>query len=421
MAQRSGADARGARVGPRKARLLALVAVLGPGLLAGLSDDDPAGITTYSVLGAEYGYQLLWVLLLSTVALVVFHDLGARMGAVTGQGLIGLIRQRFGVRLAGFAVLVLVLANLGTTCAEFAGIAAGFELFGVSRYVAVPAAAIVVTSLVLRGGFHRVEHVLLAMATIFVSYVAAGILADPDWGAALHGLVVPTIPLTRDAILIATATVGTTLAPWGLSFIQSYAVDKKLTPGDLGEERIDVVTGAVLTGVIGFFVVVACAATLHVAGVSITTAADAAQALVPLAGDLAGALFAVGLIGAALLAAAILPLSTAYSVCEYAGAEAALDAPFAQARLFYLAYVSLTAVAATIVLIPGAPLIPILIGSQVLNAVLLLPLLVFMYAIARDRDLMGTYAATGKAGAVYVTTIAGIGVCVGTLAVASLA
>jgi len=417
------ADPAAAPLAPRAAwrvRILALVSVLGPGLLAGLSDDDPAGITTYSVLGAQHGYQLLWVLLLSTIALVVFHSLGARMGVVTGQGLIGLIRQRYGVRAALLAVAVLIVANIGTTCAEFAGIAAGFELFGVSRYASVPLAAVVVSMLVLRGSFHRVEHLLMALATVFVAYIAAGLLANPDWSQALAGLVVPTMPLTRDAVLIATATVGTTLAPWGLSFIQSYAVDKKLTVADLRYEQIDVITGAVLTGVIGFFVVVACASTLHVQGVTINSAADAAGALKPLAGNLASALFGVGLIGAALLAAAILPLSTAYSVCEFTGSEAGLDDKIADASLFYLTYLIVTGVAALIVLLPGAPLIPILILSQVLNAVLLLPLLAFMYGISRDRDLMGAYTATRTSAALYLAIIAFIIVCIAALFMLSL-
>ena len=185
----------------------ALIAVLGPGLLAGLSDDDPAGITTYSVLGAEHGYQLLWVLALATAALVLFHGLGARMGVVTGQGIIGLIRQRYGVRASGAALIALLIANIGTTCAEFAGIAAGFELFGVSRYVSVPLAALIVSALVLRGSFRRVEHILMALAAVFVSYIASGILAHPDWGAAARGLVVPTMPFTRDAVMIVTATI----------------------------------------------------------------------------------------------------------------------------------------------------------------------------------------------------------------------
>ncbi len=274
--------------------------------------------------------------------------------------------------------------------------------------------------LVLRGSFHRVEHILMGLATVFLAYVAAGLLGQPDWGQAFTGLVVPTIPLTRDAVLIATATVGTTLAPWGLSFIQSYAVDKKLTLADLGYERIDVVTGAVLTGVIGFFVVVACAGTLHVQGVTVDSAADAAGALEPLAGGLASTLFAVGLIGAALLAAAILPLSTAYSVCEFTGSEAALDDKAADARLFYVTYLVVTGVAALVVLIPGAPLIPILVLSQVLNAVLLLPLLAFMYGLSRDRDLMGAYTASRATAALYLVTIVLIAACVAALFVLAL-
>lgn len=394
--------------------------MVGPGLLAGLSDDDPAGITTYSVLGAEHGYAFLWVLALSTVALIVFHGLGARMGVVTGQGLIGLVRQRFGVGPAGIALVALVVANIGTTCAEFAGIAAGGELFGIPRAVSVPIAAVGVSALVLRGSFHRIEHVLIAMSAIFVTYVASGILARPDWGAAARGLVVPTLPTTPDAIVIVTATLGTTLAPWGLSFIQSYAVDKKLRVSDLPSERIDVVTGATLTGIIGFFVVVACAATLWRNGQSIDTAADAARALEPLAGDLAGTLFGIGLVGAALLAASILPLSTAYSVSEYLGVEAALDDRCTDARAFYVTYGVVTAVAAAVILVPGAPLVTILVATQVLNAVLLVPLLVFMVRVGRDPELMGPHRISDRGLVVYSITIALIIVCVGALAAATM-
>ena len=404
----------------RKVRLAALAAVLGPGLLAGLSDDDPAGITTYSVLGADHGYQLLWVLLLSTVALVIFHGLAARMGVVTGQGLIGLVRQRYGVRTGGAVLAALVVANIGTTCAEFAGIAAGFEIFGVSRYVSVPAAAVLVSLLVLKGSFHRVERVLLLVSTVFLAYIASGFMAGPDWGAALRGTVVPTMPMTGEALAIVTATLGTTLAPWGLSFMQSYAVDKKLRTEDLPAERVDVVTGAVLTGVIGFFVVVACAATLHRDGLRIDDAADAAVALQPLAGDAAATLFAVGLIGAAFLAASVLPLSTAYSVCEYAGFEAALDDPYREARTFYLTYGIITLIGASIVLAPDAPLVTILVGTQVLNAVLLVPLLIAMVGLGRDRQLMGDFAA-GRAGTlVYALTTAVVVVCVLTLGVTTV-
>jgi NRAMP (natural resistance-associated macrophage protein)-like metal ion transporter len=376
---------------PRRRSRLALLAVLGPGLLAGLSDDDPAGITTYSVLGAQEGYRLLWVLLLSTFALIVFHDLGARLGVVTGQGLIGLIRQRFGVRIAGAALLALVIANLGTATAELAGIAAGGQLLGVSEYVAVPAAAVLVSWLVLAGSFHRVEHILMGLAAVFLAYVGAGILAHPDWSAAMHGLVVPSSFTAAGQPMLVAATVGTTLAPWGLSFIQSYAVDKKLTPADLGSERMDVVLGASLTGVIGFFVVVACAATLHRDGTNIVDAADAARALAPLAGGLASTLFAIGLIGAALLAAAVLPLSTAYSICEFFGSEAALDSPFSEARLFYLSNGVVTFLAAGIVVLPGMPLLRLLVSTQTLNAVLLVPLLLLLLLLSRDRNLLGDH------------------------------
>ena len=402
------------------ARWAALLAVLGPGLLAGLSDDDPAGITTYSVLGADHGYQLLWVLLLSTIALVMFHGLAARMGVVTGQGLIGLVRQRYGVRVGGAVLAALVVANIGTTCAEFAGIAAGFELFGVSRYLSVPFAAVAVSLLVLRGSFHRVERLLLLVSTVFLAYIISGFLARPDWGAALHGTFVPTMPMTGEAIAIVTATLGTTLAPWGLSFMQSYAVDKKLRTEDLPLERVDVVTGAVLTGVIGFFVVVACAATLHRDGLRITDAADAAVALEPLAGEAAATLFGVGLIGASFLAASILPLSTAYSVCEYAGVEAALDDPYSEARTFYTTYGLVTLAGTVIVLAPDVPLVTILVGTQVLNAVLLVPLLIAMVGLARDRDLMGSFA-TGRAGTLgYGLTTAAVVLCVLTLGVTVL-
>jgi Mn2+/Fe2+ NRAMP family transporter len=330
----------------------ALLAVVGPGLLAGLSDDDPAGITTYSILGAKYGYELIWVLVLSTAALIVFHELGVRLGIVTGKGLLTLVRERYGQGAAGLVLGALVIANTGTLCAEFAGVAAAMDLLGgMSRYLSVPLAAAGVSALVLRGSFRHVEHILLALSSVFVAYIVSGFLAHPDWGAAAQGAVVPSMPLTRDAVLVAVATIGTTLAPWGLAFIQSYAVDKGLNVKDLRFERVDVITGAVLTGVIGLFVIVACAATLHVQGIEVNDARDAANALEPLAGSAAATLFGLGFLGAAVVA-----------------------------------------VAAVIVLIPGAPLIQILFLTQALNAVLLLVLLPFMRSLGRDHDLMGAHA-----------------------------
>lgn len=397
--------------------VVALFGVLGPGLIAGLSDDDPAGITTYSVLGATYGYQLLWVLGLSTVALILFHDLGARIGVVTGQGLAGLIRQRFGARAGAMSITALVLANLGTTTAEFAGIAAGGEIFGVPRYVSVPIAAVLISGLVLKGGFRSVERVLLGLSAVFVAYIGAGILARPDWGAAMTGLLVPSLPGSRDALLICTATIGTTLAPWGIAFMQSYAVDKNINPQQLRLLRIDVVTGSILTGVIGFFVVVACAATMYTQGIPIEDASSAAVALEPLAGKLAAQLFAVGLVGAALLAGSILPLSTAYSVCDVAGRPAALDDSPRKAPLFYTTFGIVTVVGAGLVLLPGISLVPILVGTQVINAVLLVPLLTYMAGIARDRHLMGEFTAGRIVTAMYAIVIILVVACVTVLGV----
>lgn len=404
----------------RRIALVGLFAVIGPGLLAGLSDDDPAGITTYSVLGARTGYELLWVITLSTLALIAFHGLGARMGVVTGQGLIGIVRDRYGVRAAAAALGALVLANIGTTCAEFAGIAAGAELFGVPRWISVSIAAVGVSALVLRGSFRHVEHVLIALASVFIAYIAAGLLAHPDWSATLHGLTIPSMSFDRDSVVLVTATVGTTLAPWGLAFIQSYAVDKRLTVADLRFERIDVGIGAVLTGVVGVFVAIACAATLHAQGLPIDSASDAARALEPLAGDLAGTLFALGLIGAAVLAASILPLSTAYSVSEFVGTESALDDRWSDARPFYATLVVVTIIGAGIVLLPGAPLITILVATQVLNAVLLVPLLVFMVGVGRDQHLMGEFRISRTMTSIYAAVIGLVSACVVALAATSL-
>lgn len=377
---------------------LTLLAVLGPGLLAGLSDDDPAGVTTYSLLGQRYGYQLLWVLTLSTAALIVFHELGARLGVVTGKGLLALVRERYGHRAAAGAAVVLVVANLGTLCAELAGVAAGGELLGgVPELVSVPLAVAVIVTLLVAGSFHRVEHVLLAISAVFATYLVSGLLAHPDWGAAARGTVLPGLPLTRDAVYVTVATLGTTLAPWGLSFIQSFAVDKHLTPEDLRYERIDVVSGAVLTGVIGLFVVLSCAATLHREGVPIRDAADAARGLRPLAGGFASTLFGLGFVGAALLAATVVPLSTAYSVCEAGAHHGDVSASVRDAPVFYGVFAGSLVVAAIIVLIPRVPLLSILVGTQALNAVLLLAILPFLMALGRDPAVLGSHA-VGRTG-----------------------
>lgn len=411
--------ARRRRLLLRSGPVAMLLAVVGPGLLAGLSDDDPAGITTYSILGADYGYELLWVLALSTAALIIFHELAVRLGIVTGKGLLTLVRERYGHRAAHLVLAALVVANVGTICAEFAGVAAAMDLLvGTSRYVSVPLAAAGVSLLVLRENFRHVEHILLALSSVFVAYIVSGFLAGPDWGATAEGLLVPRMPLERDAMLAAVATVGTTLAPWGLAFIQSYAVDKRLHVRELGYERVDVVVGALLTGVIGLFVVVACAATLHADNISIDNAGDAARALEPLAGNLAATLFGLGFLAAALLAVAVVPLSTAYSISETLGRRADLDDSFDEARSFYLAFGGVVALAALLVLIPGAPLIPILFLTQALNAVLLLVLLPFMRRLGGDRELMGEHA-LGPAGR-WVTAVAFAAIAASVLALALL-
>jgi Mn2+/Fe2+ NRAMP family transporter len=404
----------------RKAQLAAFVAVLGPGVLAGLSDDDPGGITTYSILGAEHGYELLWVLVIATAMLILFHSIAVRLGAVTGQGIAGLVRERYGVRAAALCTTALVVANLGTTCAEFAGVAAALGLAGVPVAISVPVAAVGIVTLVVAGSFHRVERILLALAAALSLYIAAGFLAGPDWGAVLHGSLVPSRITTEQQLLAMTATIGTTIAPWGIAFIQSYAVDKRLRPSDLRLERIDVVVGAVLTGVIGLFVVIACAATLHATGGSIESAGDAAAALEPLAGAWSARLFAAGLLGAALLAAAILPLSTAYSVAETFGTESKIDDRPREAPLFYGTYLAMTVVAALFVMIPGLPLVPVLFLSQVVNAVLLVPLLVFALRLAGDSELMGAYVSSRLVTTLGWMTVTAVGGCVVALAAAAL-
>ncbi len=400
--------------------MLAALAVLGPGLLAGLSDDDPAGITTYSILGADHGYRLLWALAASTAVLVVFHLLAARMGVVSGRGLLSLIRDVRGPRAAHLLLVPLLAANLGTLCAEFAGVAAAAGLADIPRGIAVPLAAGAVTGLVLGSSFHRIEHVLLALSAVFVAYVGAGLLAHPDWGATGRGLVVPSVPGGHDAALAIVACVGTTLAPWGLTFLQSYVADKRLGPGQLRYERIDVVVGSILTGVIGLFIVIACAATLHPQGRSIDDARDAAAALAPLAGDLAALLFGAGLLGAALLAAAVVPLATAYAVAEARGHAGRLDTPPREAPAFYGTYVGSVVLAAGIVLVPGVPLVPVLFLTQALNAILLLPILWHVRALATDRAVLGEHAIGPRQHAVVIVGMAAVFACVALLLVDSV-
>ncbi len=366
-----------------------LLAVLGPGLLAGLSDDDPAGITTYSLLGADHGYRLLWIIPASTILLVYFHLLAVRIGAASGKGFVGIIRERWGAKMGYLAIIGLLLANFGTICAEYAGISAAASLVHIPSWISTPLAGLLISLIVVLGSFHRIEIILLVISSTLALYIVDGILAAPDWSLVLRHSLIPSIPLNNAGWIAITATLGTTLAPWGLAFLQSYAVDKKITVADLKWERIDVIVGSLLTGVIGLSIAVACAATLHPSGIPIEDARDAAIALRPLAGSFATILFGTGLLGASLLAAAIVPIATAYSIAEGIGAPASLDLDSHHFQYFYAAFVGLTVAAVSIVSLPGLSLIPLIYTSQVVNAVLLPFHVVALQLLARDPKVVG--------------------------------
>lgn len=400
--------------------LAAFLAVLGPGLLAGFSDDDPAGITTYSVLGTDHGYLLLWIIPASTLLLVQFHLMAVRIGAVTGKGFVAVIRDHWGYGWGYFAVLGLLFANFGTICAEYAGISAAGSLAGVPSWVSTPIAAVLISLMVVLGSFHRIERILLVISSTLSLYIVDGILAAPDWALVWHHSVVPHIPADSTGWVAIAATLGTTLAPWGLAFIQSYAVDKKITVANLRWERIDVIIGSLLTGVIGLAIAVACAATLHRAGVHISDARDVAAALRPLAGEFATILFGAGLLGASLLAAAIVPIATAYSMAEGVGAPASLDLDARHFQWFYAAFIVLTVAAASVVSLPGLPLIPLIYASQVVNAIMLPLHVVALQWLARDTSLMGGERTSPLWQVVGWISIGLIVACVMALAVSSI-
>lgn len=394
---------------------VAFLAVLGPGLLAGLSDDDPAGITTYSVLGADFGYRLLWIIPASTILLVQFHLMAVRLGAATGKGFVGVIREKWGLGAGYFAVGGLLFANFGTICAEYAGISAAAGLVGIPSWISAPIAGLLISLVVVLGSFHRVERVLLVISATLALYIIDGVLAAPDWGAVWHHSATPHMPVNAAGWVAISAALGTTLAPWGLAFIQSYAVDKKISVESLRWERVDVVIGSVLTGVIGLAIAVACAATLNKAGVHIQNAADAATALRPLAGRFATLLFGAGLLGAALLAAAVVPIATAYSIAEGVGEPASLDLDSRHFQWFYAAFVGLTIAAVSVVSLPALPLIPLIYTSQVVNAVLLPLHLIALQLLAGDASIMTTARMGPWSRAAGWTSIVLVIACVGAL------
>jgi Mn2+/Fe2+ NRAMP family transporter len=369
-------------------RLVFFLSIMGPGLITASADNDASGIATYSMAGSFYGYGFLWAIVLVTVGEVVTQEMAARMGAYTGKGLTDLIRERFGVRIAFLVVLGLIVANLGTTAAQFAGIAVSGELFGVSRYILVPLASLLVWFVVVRGSYNRVEKVLLFLTLYAVAYILSAILVRPPWGEVLRQTIAPTVHLDTRYLLALLATVGTTMTPWGCAYMQSTVADKGITMKEYPYTRLDVMFGAVVGNVVSAFVIICTAATLFPLGIRVETAEQAALALAPLAGPWAEQLFGVGLLGASLLAAAILPLATTYAVCEAFGLERGIDRKSHDAPVFYGIYTGLIILSSAVVLIPGLPLFPLMWLSQVVNAVLLPMVMVFMLLLANDRNIM---------------------------------
>lgn len=395
------------RAASKKLKSLApLLAMIGPGIIAAAADNDAQGITTYSIAGAKTGYSLLWMLIVITLSLAVTQEIGARIGLVTGQGLGGLIREKFGLKMTAFAMLIMLVANFGTTMAEFAGVAAAFEIFGLTKYISVPLAAGLVFYTTRAWGYERMRKVFLISAMLYLVYVVSGVLAHPNWGAALHGSVVPTMKLSKDYLIIFIAAVGTTITPWGQFFIQSYMVDRKMSVRDLKIARADVYFGAFLTDFIAVFIIVACAATIWTVGGTITDAKDAALALRPLAGGFAATLFAFGLANASLLGAFILPLSSAYSTCEAFGWEAGMDNAPGEAPQFYGLFTFFIVAAAAVVLIPGVPLVSMMFLPAALNGILMPIILIYVMKVANDPEIMGEHVNGPVRNAVAWTTVA---------------
>jgi len=395
-------------------RLLVYLSILGPGLITASADNDAPGIATYSMAGSTYGYRFLWLILVITVGEVVIQEIAARMGTVTGKGTADLIRERFGVRVTAFAMLCLLIANLGTTIAQFAGIAVATELFGLSRFLSVPLTAVVVAYVVLRGSYSRVEKILIVLCLSALSYVITAVLIHPPWTEILRSTVTPQVSRDRDYLFAVLATIGTTITPWGLVYMQASVVDKGATPEEYRYTRLDVISGAIWGNVVSAFIVICTAAVLFPRGIAVETAEQAAQALAPFAGEGARYLFTTGLLGASLLAASVLPLSTSYAICEAFGWERGLDHKVREAPTFYGLYIALIIISVIVVLIPGIPLFPMMWLSQSVNAILLPVLLILVLKLVNSPRVMGSWTnsslqnilAWGLTGMIVLATLA---------------
>lgn len=398
-----------------------ILAVLGPGIITGNVDNDASGITTYSVIGARFGYSMLWILLLITFTLAMIQEMSARMGVVTGKGLADLIRERFGIRLTMIVMVLLVFTNLTNTMGEFAGVAGASPILGLNRFVMIPAVAFLVWFLVVRGSYRAVEKILLVFCVLYLTYVVSAFMAHPNWGSVARATVVPSFQMNPEFISLFIATIGTTIAPWMQFYQQSSVAEKAIDVRNYKYEALDTYIGSFLTNFVSFFIVVACAGTLFVAGVRVDTAAEAAGALAPLAGKYASILFAIGLLNASIMAAGVLPLSTAYSVAEAFGWESGVGKSFREAPLFYGLYTALIVLGAGIIMVvPETKLIGVMLFSQAANGVLLPVILILMLKLVNDRSLMGEYVnSRGKNIAVWTQAIVMI-VLAGTLTVQTL-
>lgn len=377
--------------GRKQRKILLLLAALGPGIVTAMAGNDAGGISTYSTAGAKFGYATLWVIPLMCILLIVVEMTAARMGAVTGKGFAALIRERFGIRLTALAMLALLIGNVATTFSEFAGIASGMEMFGVSKYLAVPVAAVAVWLLVVGGSYKRVEKAFLILSLVFVTYIVAAFMSSPNWGDALTSTVVPHVVGDTSFISLVIAMIGTTIAPWMMFFAQSNVVEKGVGVKDFFSQKVDVVSGTITACLVAWFIIVTTGAVLHPQGIEINSAADAARALAPFAGHYAEALFAIGLIAASFLAACVLPLTTSFVICEAFGWEAGVSFKWREAPLFKSIFTFVIAFSAAIVLIPEIDLMGVMLTAQFVNGLILPVLLVFMAIISADVRIMGTY------------------------------
>ena len=379
------------RLKPYRRRLLIFFAIMGPGIITANVDNDAGGISTYSVAGGRYGYDLMWMLILTTFALIMVQEMSARLGAVTGQGLAGLIRETMGVRWTALIIGILLIANLANTVSEFAGVAASMELFGVSKYISVPIVAVGVWLLIIKGNYKNVERIFLVASAIYLAYIFSGLLVNPPWGEVVTKSLTPSFHFEAGYVAMFITIIGTTIAPWMQFYQQSSIVDKGIKAEDFAYERVDVVVGSIFTDVVAAFIIIACAATIFSKGLSIESAADAAVALGPLAGDFAKELFAVGLLNASVFSAAILPLSTAYVLCEAFGWESGVSRTWKEAPIFFGTYTAFIVLGAAIILLPIKSLLDAMLASQTLNGVLLPVILIAMLSLINNKRLMGKY------------------------------